>query len=204
MFADINPLFDGHRFCEEGVTEPDSNNPNTWFFHRDTDGNGRDDDFDKMLMAQLDPNHNATAFQEALNQSTDAFTSSSSFPAQSTNSSSPYEFLLQLGDGQTLAIQQKIFIYLIRGFHPTRVGLDAMVSKIFSVFPNWPPADPWVAGAANSSVVAFNPSSAPPDQPTGAPPTPNFCQTVKDCPSCPQGQCPAWDATYQITTQDPG
>lgn len=106
-FADINPLFDGHRFCEEEVTEPDSNNPNIWFFHRDTDGNGRDDAFDQMLMAQLDPKHNATAFQEALGQSTDAFTSLSDFPAQNIGPSSPYESLLQMGDGQTQALQLK-------------------------------------------------------------------------------------------------
>jgi hypothetical protein len=31
-FVNADPLFEGHRFCEEGVVEPDGNNPNTWFF----------------------------------------------------------------------------------------------------------------------------------------------------------------------------
>ncbi len=31
-FLDTTPLFVGHRFCEQGVQEPDKNNPNTWFF----------------------------------------------------------------------------------------------------------------------------------------------------------------------------
>lgn len=42
-FLDTTPLFTGHRFCEEGVPEPDKNNPNTWFFlmtGNDADANG--------------------------------------------------------------------------------------------------------------------------------------------------------------------
>ena len=31
-FLDTTPLFVGHRFCEQGVQEPDKNNPNTWIF----------------------------------------------------------------------------------------------------------------------------------------------------------------------------
>jgi len=32
-FADQGERYAGHRFCREGVTEPDRNNPNTWFFN---------------------------------------------------------------------------------------------------------------------------------------------------------------------------
>ncbi|GAB7355907.1 hypothetical protein MBLNU459_g6551t2 [Dothideomycetes sp. NU459] len=32
LFADPNPAFDGHRFCEEGITEPDPNNQDNWLF----------------------------------------------------------------------------------------------------------------------------------------------------------------------------
>jgi hypothetical protein len=32
IFVNPDSAFDGHRFCEEGVVEPDGNNPNTWFF----------------------------------------------------------------------------------------------------------------------------------------------------------------------------
>ena len=34
MYVDIDLLFDGHRFCEEGVQEP-SNDESTWFFTLD-------------------------------------------------------------------------------------------------------------------------------------------------------------------------
>ncbi len=42
-YLDTTPLFVGHRFCEEGVQEPDKNNRNTWFFlmtSNDADANG--------------------------------------------------------------------------------------------------------------------------------------------------------------------
>ncbi|KAK4099834.1 SGNH hydrolase, partial [Parathielavia hyrcaniae] len=32
VFVPIDDLFEGHRFCEPGATEPDNKNPNTWFF----------------------------------------------------------------------------------------------------------------------------------------------------------------------------
>jgi hypothetical protein len=32
IFADPNPTFEGHRFCEPGITEPDPDNANNWFF----------------------------------------------------------------------------------------------------------------------------------------------------------------------------
>lgn len=31
-FIDPNPLFNGHRFCEKDVTEPDSSRMDTWLF----------------------------------------------------------------------------------------------------------------------------------------------------------------------------
>jgi hypothetical protein len=33
VYVDANPNFDGHRFCEQDVQEPDRDNPNTWIFH---------------------------------------------------------------------------------------------------------------------------------------------------------------------------
>jgi hypothetical protein len=32
VFVSIDELFEGHRFCEPGITEPDNKNANTWFF----------------------------------------------------------------------------------------------------------------------------------------------------------------------------
>lgn len=31
-FVDYNHKFNGHRFCEPGVVEPDNKNENTWIF----------------------------------------------------------------------------------------------------------------------------------------------------------------------------
>lgn len=36
VFVDYSSAFNGHRYCEEGVTEPDPNNGNTWFFEWET------------------------------------------------------------------------------------------------------------------------------------------------------------------------
>ncbi len=32
VFVSIDELFEGHRFCEPGITEPDNKTPETWFF----------------------------------------------------------------------------------------------------------------------------------------------------------------------------
>ncbi|KAI9670238.1 MAG: hypothetical protein M1831_006452 [Alyxoria varia] len=33
QYIDTDPFFEDHRFCEEGVQEPDYNNPDCWFYH---------------------------------------------------------------------------------------------------------------------------------------------------------------------------
>ena len=32
-YVDLDPVFEGHRFCEEGVLEPDPERSATWFFN---------------------------------------------------------------------------------------------------------------------------------------------------------------------------
>ena len=64
--------------------------------------------------------------------------------------------------------------------------------------------DSQTAAVPTPSVVPFNPSDAPPDQPTGGPPTTATCQTFNDCLGCPTGQCPACSATWSISIQNPG
>ncbi|KAK4459657.1 putative esterase family protein [Cladorrhinum samala] len=47
VFVDYDEAFEGHRFCEEGVEEPDYGRPETWFFlpgGKDVDGEGREDE----------------------------------------------------------------------------------------------------------------------------------------------------------------
>jgi len=36
IYIDYDVQYEGHRFCEEGVIEPDAANPNTWFFQINT------------------------------------------------------------------------------------------------------------------------------------------------------------------------
>lgn len=33
IFIDVDPDFEGHRFCESGITEPDLDTQQTWLFH---------------------------------------------------------------------------------------------------------------------------------------------------------------------------
>jgi hypothetical protein len=42
VYVEVNSRFDGHRFCEQGVNEPDRDNTNTWFFHVFGDDSPRD------------------------------------------------------------------------------------------------------------------------------------------------------------------
>ena len=68
----------------------------------------------------------------------------------------------------------------------------------------WEQVNDDIQTPSTTSVVAFNPSSAPPDQPTGSPDTTATCQTFKDCPNCPQGQCTACSASWSISVQNQG
>lgn len=45
-YVDIDAMLDGHRFCEDGVSEPDQENANTYFFHYPY---GVDDDDDPAI-----------------------------------------------------------------------------------------------------------------------------------------------------------
>lgn len=36
VFVDYSPAFNGHRYCEDGVNEPEPNRPDTWFFEWET------------------------------------------------------------------------------------------------------------------------------------------------------------------------
>lgn len=57
-FVDYDHLFEGHRFCEKGVDEPDYQRNDTWFFlvgGRDNTGNEKDDMQLGMLQQRLVP-----------------------------------------------------------------------------------------------------------------------------------------------------
>lgn len=65
-YVSYDDQFEGHRFCEGANTEPDDNNPNIWFFHLNTAGNGRTQTIDDSYAAILSGNNNAADFYSAI------------------------------------------------------------------------------------------------------------------------------------------
>ncbi|KAL9123848.1 MAG: hypothetical protein Q9217_006763 [Psora testacea] len=58
-FIDIDKALDGHRFCEEGVNEPDQKNPELWIWHypykeKDDGADENGKDFSKVISAAND------------------------------------------------------------------------------------------------------------------------------------------------------
>ncbi|KAL8784301.1 MAG: hypothetical protein Q9213_004059 [Squamulea squamosa] len=142
VYVDYDAQFDGHRYCEDGITEPDNNNPNIWFFHLGTDGNGRTKAFDDQLAAKLDPDGNKENFYARLKDP--------SAPGTNEQEHHPmedaYELFMSAGEGDDITIQSGH----IRIFHPTRPGIDAIVSQIFKAFPSgWPKPDVSVYDASH-------------------------------------------------------
>ena len=135
-YVPIDDRFKGHRYCEEGVTEPDPNNPKVWFFHLYTMGNGRNEALDRLLMAKLDASGNADKFAAGLKDP-------AHYPpgTRPRNDSQAYDMLLSVADNQDIHIRSGVAGW-VRGFHPTRAGIDAIVDEIFKKFPNWPKPDP--------------------------------------------------------------
>ena len=137
-YADYDVEFGGHRFCEEGSTEPDDNNPGIWFFHLNTEGNGRTQAIDDKYAAMLDVNGNKDNFYADIKKR------STTVWATGLNGqpdSAAYDLLFKVGDNNDVSIQNALSGY-IRIFHPTRPGIDTMTTKIFKQFPNWPKPDP--------------------------------------------------------------
>jgi hypothetical protein len=40
VYEDVDRVFEGHRFCEEGVVEPELGREGTWFFNVEYNGEG--------------------------------------------------------------------------------------------------------------------------------------------------------------------
>lgn len=135
--VDYDAQFEGHRFCEDGVTEPDNDNPKIWFFHLNSEGNGRTQSLDDLLAAKLDPNGNKDAFYADIKKRSSTQWTGDLKPQTEDDA---YTFLLSIGDGKDVKIKSALSS-TIRIFHPTRPGLDTIVSQIFGAFPKWPPAD---------------------------------------------------------------
>ncbi|KAL8653408.1 MAG: hypothetical protein Q9226_003859, partial [Calogaya cf. arnoldii] len=132
VYVDYDSKFEGHRYCEEGVTEPDPNNPNTWFFHPGSEGNGRTRGSDDLLASKLDPDGSKDNFYQTLKDK-------ASLGGDDLTKHNPYDDWY----GNNLHGEDNMTIKsgTIRIFHPTRSGIDAIVSRIFKAFPAWPKPD---------------------------------------------------------------
>lgn len=130
---EIDSQFEGHRYCEEGVTEPDNNNPDIWFFHLGTDGNGRTKESDDLLASKLDPDGDKDKFYRTVKDPS----ASGGNNLDEHNPTDDAYGKFMFADGEDFTIQ----FGHIRIFHPIRPGIDAIVSQIFKAFPAWPKPD---------------------------------------------------------------
>ena len=169
-YVSYDDQFEGHRFCEEGNTEPDDNNPNIWFFHLNTEGNGRTQATDDSFAAMLSGNNNATDFYSAIQDRSATIWATGLDPNQ--NESAAYDLLFNVGNTDDVSIQNALSGY-IRIFHPTGPGIDTIESQIFNAFPKWPPADPPPVGAQGQSTSSTQPTpTALPSPVTSSTPAP--------------------------------
>ena len=165
-----------------------------------------------MLIAKLDTHSNAVSYPATISKEDSVFTSGkfdskSGFQPQS--SSDAINFLMSIGDGQNASIQSSSGPY-VRLFYPQRRGIDAMATEIFKRITNWPKHDPVIASASSTTLLTSSTetsaTSAPtlaPDSRTGPPSTVNYCETLKNCPSCSQGSCPECAASWVISDRAP-
>ena len=157
-YVSYDDQFEGHRFCQEGNTEPDDNNPDIWFFHLNTDGNGRTQAIDDKFAAMLSGDNNATDFYSAIHSRSATAWATGLDPNQ--DESAAYDLLFNVGDTSDPSIQSALSGY-IRIFHPTGPGIDTIEDQIFKAFPNWPPADPSPANAQGQSTTSPSPVASP-------------------------------------------
>ena len=66
--VDFDAQFEDPRFCEDGVANPDIDNPQLRFFHLNSKGNGRTQAQGDFLAVKLDQNGNQDAFYADVKQ----------------------------------------------------------------------------------------------------------------------------------------
>ncbi|KAI9853819.1 MAG: hypothetical protein M1813_001799 [Trichoglossum hirsutum] len=117
FFVDVDPDFEGHRFCEEGVTEPQKSGEdrsNTWLFQYNTPtGSVKDTD---LLRADKTSQIYAAAFRQALASQGDGL-----LPPNGI-----YPALTLPADTTTLPV------FIAKVFHPTTPGHQAMAKRVLA------------------------------------------------------------------------
>lgn len=145
VFVDYNDAFSGHRYCEEGMKEPDPDNEDRWFQ-------------ENWLFKQHQPysaNNISTYYQSlaAAGQNADpSITISSANKNVTTN-----------GTVDIYGDAEWIFDALARAFHPTIDGHDGIRLEVLSAYTGSPPGpncDGCVALQSATSVVGVTTPTA--------------------------------------------
>ncbi|ORY05562.1 SGNH hydrolase-type esterase domain-containing protein [Clohesyomyces aquaticus] len=137
LYVDVNAKFAGHRFCEEGVSEPSYRNPDIWFYPLEYTTGGQSVPYDGKDMpsgdcdALLDKNrvldHNTSIDLNALPNNA--------------------------GDGP-IKTQKDIPDWLARVFHPTINGMTAYRDAIIEAYENYSPRQlPFQPGTCHFAVA---------------------------------------------------
>lgn len=128
-FVDYDHLFEGHRFCEKGVTEPDYQRNETWFFLVGGRDNGDEDgDEDDMRLEALQrpvppdsPLRNPSTCMEAAMRSGDWGERAVCYMAMATKR----DPTLRLASGKSVSTQDMWYVptYYGQTFHPVSNNL---------------------------------------------------------------------------------
>lgn len=136
-FVDYDHLFDGHRFCEEGVTEPDYQRNETWFFlvggRDNADEVGDDDD---MLLEALQrpvpldsPLRDPSTCLEAATRTGDWGERAVCYMAMAAKR----DPTLRLASGKSVSTQDMWYVptYYGQTFHPRTKGHEVVRDQIY-------------------------------------------------------------------------
>ncbi|KAI1374618.1 SGNH hydrolase [Hypoxylon crocopeplum] len=137
IFVDYDELFEGHRFCEVGVKEPDYNRSDTWFFLVGGPDNAKNGTQSKHTseLETLSPNSvlvDPSSCLEPAQRSGDWGELALCYMAMSK----ARDPSLQLARGDLVAEDSMWYVptYYGKTFHPRSLGHEAMKNKVYEVW----------------------------------------------------------------------
>ncbi|KAI0166545.1 SGNH hydrolase [Xylariaceae sp. FL1272] len=157
IFVDYDGAFDGHRFCEPNVTEPDYNRSDTWFFlvgGHDNERNGTKPlaTSDTEMLPSASPLVDPTICLEPALRSGDWGMLALCYMAMAKHNDPS----LRLTRRNELAVNGGWHapIYYAKTFHPRTLGHEAIRDAIYRA---WRKFDPWYSTAFNGGLRMRNP-----------------------------------------------
>ncbi|KAJ5976550.1 hypothetical protein N7481_010257 [Penicillium waksmanii] len=216
-FVDVDPYFDGHRFCEEGVDEPSYRNSDIWFYPFEYSTGG-------TLNISASLTHEANSDQ------------CSSIWDDDGDAGDYFNCLLEIGmaaDGITIDLGSmpnnvagdddlgdltvervssgsgSLPAFLARIFHPTVKGMTAYKQALLGVYHGsvTPPLEPAVTPPREPSSATKTAAGTPPLEPSsatktaaGTPPleSSSATKTVPDMPPLPTSPLEASSVTSKL------